>query len=100
MKVQEYRDLLDNVFEVLNSAKSAATSNEQRKECLRLERAWEELSRASCARMSHRDEQRSETAERLVRAFLAQKREEFASQDAALQRMAFGILAEQLAGKK
>lgn len=90
MKVQEYRDLIDNVFDTLRSARSAATSHEQRLECLRLRRAWGELAATSCAHLSERDMARVDNAERQVRVFLEERQKEFDAADANLARMAFG----------
>lgn len=69
MKVGEYRDLIDQVWGTLNSAKSAATDTELDNECYRLLPQIKELQQAVCPRASKRDKQRAENTAEQARQF-------------------------------
>lgn len=90
MKVEEYRDLISEVWDVRISLVSAATSHEQRAEALRLRGAVARLKVAACMHANERDRGRANNVVRQCELLLDEKQRQFREADANLARMAFG----------
>ena len=71
MKVSEYRDLIDELSDVLASAKSAATVDELTRETERLGRKRDELLGAVCKVAKERDRNRAGRVLEFARQFIS-----------------------------